>query len=101
MEIKPGATIAGLDIRMRPALITAEAIWKGLSRSEGVTITSGLDGCHSAGSVHYYGLAVDLRTRYFNKAQVAHAVAELRTQLGVSFSVIDEGDHIHVGYRLK
>jgi hypothetical protein len=98
-DIKPGASIAGLDIRMRPALIAARNVWWSLKQI--VVVTSGLDGVHWAGSLHYYGLAVDLRTRYFNETQKGHAAELLQKELGSSFRVRVEKDHIHVEYNLE
>ena len=65
MQIKDGVTLAGLHPVMRPVLREAESIWKAHGRPEGVTITEARGGTHSASSFHYYGLALDLRTRYF------------------------------------
>jgi len=99
MKIKRGATIAGLDIRMRPVLIAADELWR--EHGEEVAITSGLDGTHSAGSLHYYGLAVDCRTRYFTNPGVT--ATELQHRLdkkhgsGV-YDVIYHKNHIHVEY---
>jgi len=98
MQIKDSATIAGLHIKMRPALIAAEKVWKRLGRNEGVTITSGLDGTHSAGSLHYYGYAVDLRTFYFDAEECNRAVAQLKVELGAGYDVVLENTHIHVEY---
>ena len=99
MKIKPGATIAGLDIRMRPVLIVASKVWQSLNQE--LVVTSGLDGTHSPGSLHYYGLALDFRTRYFNDTQQDHAGRLLAEKLGDSFVVVDEGNHIHVQYNMR
>ena len=96
MQIKEGANIQGLDIRMRPALITADAIWKKFDQE--LVITAGLDGAHSAGSLHYYGLALDFRTRYFDKATRTLVANMLRSELGSDFDVIEHSTHIHVEY---
>jgi len=96
MKIKEGASIQGLDIRMRPALIVADRIWKELGQE--LVVTSGLDGEHSAGSLHYYGRAVDFRTRYFNEREVADAKLFLSRALGPDFDVILHSTHIHVEY---
>jgi len=95
MKIKRGATIAGLDIRMRPVLVEADKLWRKLGKE--LVITSGLDGTHSAGSLHYYRLAVDLRTRYFKQAGESVA-KELQEQLGSDDDVIFHRNHIHVEY---
>jgi len=76
---------------------------------EGVTITSGLDGCHNAESYHPFGWALDLRTRYFSNEQWVNKVADtLRLQIHEEarhfpqyykeYQVVVESDHIHVEY---
>lgn len=101
MILKDGVILAGLNIKMRPALIALEKVYKRLGRSEGVTITSGLDGVHSAGSLHYYGLAVDGRTHYFTEEEIDRAVAQLKNELGNNYDVVKESTHIHIEYDPK
>lgn len=101
MQCKDGVILAGLDLSMRKALIAAEKIWKELGRPEGVTITSALDGVHSAGSLHYYGFAIDLRTRYFTAEQKVAAAQALMLELPVEYEVIMEPTHIHIEYDPK
>lgn len=96
MKIKPGANIQGLDIRMRPALITADRIWRKVGHE--LVITAGLDGEHSAGSLHYYGLAVDMRSKYFSEAEKQVVVANLSNALGKDFDVVPHTTHIHVEF---
>ncbi len=69
MKIKEGVIISGLHILMRPVLRQAEVVWKEFGQSDGVTVTGGLDGVHSAASWHYYGLALDFRTHCFTSTQ--------------------------------
>lgn len=99
MKQKEGVILAGLDIRMRPVLIHAGRIWKLFGQE--CVITSGLEGEHSDGSLHPYGRAVDLRTRYFNDAQTAEAAKKLAKALGDNFDVITTKTHIHVEYDPK
>lgn len=104
--------LAGLDVCMAKVLIEAERIWKEHGR-DGLTVTAGLNGCHSPGSVHYYGFAVDLRTRTMTDAEhraagierpdrawdrpEIHDVAvELQRALGDGYRVAVEATHIHV-----
>ena len=102
MEIKEGVVLAGLNIYMRPVLIEAEKIWKRYGRNEGVTITSALDGVHSAGSLHYYGLSLDLRTRYFSEEEKEVVFTELKESLDHhNYDVIKHATHIHVEYDPK
>jgi hypothetical protein len=99
MQIKEGASLSGLQLAMRPALQVAEYVWK--EYGEELVVTSGTDGVHSAGSLHYYGYALDFRTRYFDyetKMKVFRdLVYQLRKRQG--FVVLLEKDHIHVEYR--
>lgn len=96
MKIKQGAILSGLHPKMREVLIVANAVWN--EQGQELVVTSGLDGTHSAGSAHYYGCAVDLRTRYFSQEQLAVVVRELRERLSTEYYVKLEKDHIHVHY---
>ena len=104
MRIKPTADIKGLHLLMRPVLRTAEEIWIESGRPEGITITSGLDGVHSAASWHPYGLAVDLRTNYWPLDEAEKVYKLLKKALS-DYDVIHhvkegpngkETSHIHV-----
>lgn len=102
MKIKPGtwSPLAGLRLEMRPALIVCERIMK--AHGVELVITSGLDGEHSAGSWHYYGLAIDIRTRQLSgPTEVEQVANEIRAALGAPFEVLSEGDHIHVEYDME
>ena len=81
---------------MRIVLIMADLIWKDLGQE--LVITSALEGIHSPGSLHYYGYALDLRTRYFSKEDGKTALIDLRDNLGLEFDVIWHDSHIHVEY---
>lgn len=108
IDIKPGVQMAGLQLEMRSALIAADMIWS--HYGERLVVTSALDGSHSAGSYHYFGLALDFRTRYFSNEIAQQAAALLREALGQPFDVVvhehrynDDGEmtaagHIHVEY---
>lgn len=96
MQIKEGVIMAGLKIEMRPALTVAGQEWERLGKE--LVITSALDGTHSAGSLHYYGYAVDLRTYYFSIANKRTAANRLRNRLGDDFDVIEHDSHIHCEY---
>ncbi len=99
MILKSGVILYPLDIRMRQALITADRIYKNY-HPEGVTITSGLEGSHSPGSLHYYGLAIDIRTRYFSSEELSSVFEQLQECLQESYDVILEPTHIHIEWRL-
>ena len=100
MKIKEGVKIEGLHIKMRPVLIACERIWK--ENGQELVVTSGLNGIHSAGSLHYYGRAVDLRTRYFDSRERIDRIAEMvRTELGQDYDVVVENSHIHAEWDKK
>lgn len=97
MEIKDSVIMAGLKIEMRKALIYAEAEYK--ARNQSLVVTSALDGTHSASSVHYYGYALDFRTRDTPFEVVAVIAESLRLRLGAQYRVIVHSTHMHVEYR--
>jgi len=99
MKIKKGVIIAGLKIEMRTVLRHAEEVFEEYGQE--LVITSGLDGVHSAGSYHYYGYAVDLRTRDMNKPDKEMAAKRLHhflINISHKYDVVLESDHIHVEY---
>lgn len=99
MKINKGVNIQGIDFKLRPALMYAEDIWK--SHGQELVITAGMEGEHSASSLHYYGLALDLRTNYFSLDTARIVCLELANKLGRNFDVVLEKSHIHVEYDPK
>ena len=99
MKIKDGVILAGLDIKMRPVLIAADSIWDEYGQE--LVVTAGLDGAHSAGSLHYYGLALDLRTRYFDDAMREVIGQDLEDRLPIDYDVVVHSSHVHVEYDPK
>lgn len=88
--------IYGLNVVMQPVLKYAAIIWRKYGQE--VVVTSARDGIHSVGSLHYYGYAVDLRTRYFDDHVIPQVAQDLRLELGSDYQVVVEGNHIHVEY---
>lgn len=100
MKIKEEASLQGLNIKMRPALIVADRIWK--THGQELVITAGTDSEHSAGSLHYYGFAIDCRTRYFSDKEVGFVVRALRTALEQEgYDIVRHKTHIHIEYDPK
>ena len=91
--LKKGVSMVGLQLIMRPVLQNAGIIWRQQGKVH-LLITSTLEDSHSIGSLHPYGLAVDLELPPNPK----QCCAELRIALGNSYDVILEGDHVHVEY---
>lgn len=96
MKIKDGVLLAGLQPSMRKALKEADRIWQQFG--EELVITSALDGEHSAGSLHYYGYALDFRTRYFSDYEKARVFEHLCNSIGKTYTVVHHQTHIHVQY---
>jgi hypothetical protein len=97
IHIKAGASLAGLKLEMRPALVAADSIWG--KHGKELWVTCGTDGEHSAGSLHYYGYALDLRTTYFGMAEAKVVRDKLAEALGEDYDVILHANHIHVEYQ--
>lgn len=99
MKIKKGVSINGLKLVMRPVLVEAEKVWR--THGQELVLTSALDGEHAAGSLHYYGFAVDLRTNYFSSQEKSEAARDLYLALqkyGHMYRIITEETHIHVQF---
>lgn len=96
VRIKPGVKLHLLRPQAMLVIFMADGIWRELGEAE-LVVTSGSDGTHMEGSLHYQGLALDLR----NPRDPTAAAAVLRARLGREFDVIAEGHHIHVEYDPK
>ena len=64
-----------------------------------MTITSGNDGTHKEGSLHYKNRAIDIRTK--DMAFALEVSTKLGLKLGRNFDVIEEVNHIHIEYEQK
>ena len=100
MIIKEGAKIAGLNIAMRPVLMVCEVVFN--EHKVPFVITSGLEGTHSAESLHYYGYAIDVRTRNIPESgMLLSIVSRIRDVLALKsyrYQVVLEENHIHIEY---
>lgn len=91
---KPGVRIAFLRTALFHAVHVADQVYAAHGEPETV-VTSGTEGTHSPGSLHYVGLAVDLRlTSGRGKAEAIRR--QLAERLGADFDVVLENDHIHI-----
>lgn len=88
------------DSHIKPEMCIAAMIVHAVYEEHGIpcVITSALDGAHMPGSRHYYGLALDFRTRDVPDAVLAGVVEELRERLGPQYDVVREADHLHVEF---
>ncbi len=99
MKSRPGVVLEGLHSQLWYALGFADAVHQQLAGSE-LVVTSGLDGQHMENSLHYVGLAADVRTRDTPENLVRamrHFLREHLTPRG--FQVIYEGAHMHIQFQ--
>lgn len=101
MILKSGARISG----MRPEIIFAAVVLDGIHRdlAEGmdIVITECTGGTHHPGSLHYVGLAIDIRTKDLTDAQKRAFYNKGRASLGEEFDLVEETDHAHCEYQPK
>lgn len=74
----------------------AEACKRAVSMKYEPTCTSGMEGEHSLASGHYYGRALDFRSRdieFHLRQNVLHAAQEI---LGPAYLVLLEDSHYHI-----
>ena len=103
MELKDDTVnIWGLQEPMRWVLHHADSIW--VAHGYNMVITSARDGMHSAGSLHYYGFAVDLRNSVdwgFKDKDRLEMIDQLTMKLvGIdnAYQLINHESHLHVEY---
>jgi len=106
IRFKKGVKLRGVRGAAFLILAKAEPIWdKRLNKQDFIgvdlVVTSARDGKHMKKSLHYMGLALDLRIRDFAKHEAKIAAKFLQRRLGRHYDVVLESDHIHVEYDPK
>lgn len=99
LRLKNGVNAAG----MKPESLLIVMIAKDVCREMGkeCVITSITDGKHSANSLHYEGLAVDLRTRHMIDSEQKEFKDQMAARLGGNYDVVLERTHVHVEFDPK
>lgn len=102
--IKAGAKINGI----KPEIVLGLFVVRPLFDKYGVELimTEGTGGKHSSGSLHYAGLAVDLRSKHVIGSAKQQLLLDCRTALGNEFDMILEdiggsNEHYHLEYQPK
>ena len=96
MKYKPGVSIRKLQPQIVLALMEIERLYADLDQD--LVITSGDDGKHSDASLHYEGLAIDIRTRNLTLMTPEGIAQAIREVLPEGYDVIVESTHIHLEY---
>lgn len=93
------ARIAGI----RPEIAFVQPLINEVLTNHGKTflITSGTEGKHGRGSLHFSGGAIDIGVREWLPSEIKNVANELRASLSVEFDVVVEGNHIHVEFQPK
>lgn len=96
MYLKPGVQAKGIGNEILEAILTAQAVY--IEAGQQFIITALMDGKHMPDSLHYKGMAVDLRTRELFNTTPQNIVNLLKARLGYKYDVVLESDHIHIEY---
>ena len=104
MRLKPGVSVYGLRPEIVIALIVADAVYD--EHGVDMVMTSGSEGRHGWGSLHFQGLAVDLRTHNLEPADRPIVAEKIKTRLGAEYDVVHKNvgkpnEHIHIEYHRK
>lgn len=90
MILKPGVSLEGAKRELLAGLDRLDKLW--IAHGLTLVVTSGMDGKHMPGSLHYQGLAADIRFPLRD---------EIKAALGPDWDVVWEKDHVHVEYDPK
>ncbi len=105
MQIKPGAKTAGIKPELILGLIIADRVYE--SAGHILVITEVTGGTHLVQSLHYKGLAADLRIKNVSdKLDRELLIAQLKVSLGKDWDVILESvdtdnQHVHIEFDPK
>lgn len=94
ISIKHGVKLQNLQPQTVWAMVIVANVLAGYNYE--FVMTSGSEGTHMSGSLHYVGRAFDFRTRNFLDGHRAQILADIRDALGPEFDVVAETDHAHI-----
>ncbi|MCP3683884.1 MAG: hypothetical protein GY861_14470 [bacterium] len=97
--IKSGVKIAGIRPEMVYALMIADRIYQEYGLE--CVLTSCMEGKHRRGSLHYVGLAIDLRSRDMSDTVKIEVINKLQKKLGENFDVVKSKYCLHLEFNPK
>lgn len=95
--IKQGVDVRGLQPVMWDLIYDIEPFYA--EEDLVLIITSALDGEHSHGSLHYSGMAIDIRTRTLSEPRDMYE--RIKSVISGAFDVVLHTTHIHIEYQPK
>lgn len=101
MKLKKGVKLNGVKPELAFVMPLINGIVEQYDKKEGCVATSLCDGKHRRGSLHYVGLAIDIRSRNITKRGQKACLKKLKVSLGAEFDVILHPTHYHVEYQPK
>ena len=93
LRIKDGVELVGLSTHMVLAAIVVSQRFDDMGLD--AWITSGSEGCHREGSLHYVGRALDFRSRHVSERARPGLRDEIAAALGENYDVVLEATHYH------
>ena len=96
MQVKDGVSIQDLQPQALFGMMICDAVFQSLGFP--LVITSVREGVHKDNSLHYAGLAFDLRIHHLRGIAAFEVRDRLQQALGREFDVVLEPSHIHVEY---
>ncbi len=100
ISLKAGASIRGLRPEVVLAVVVADQVY-GKHGCGDLMVTEGTGGKHGSGSLHYVGLAADLRTGNLPAGTLSVVANDLRALLGAEYDVVVEETHLHIEFQPK
>lgn len=100
MRQKDGVRAIGVQAVTVYGMALAESTIKRITAME-MVVTSVTEGRHGLGSLHYKGLAFDIRISAWTPMMVENVTNGIKKDLGPDWDVVLETDHIHVEHDPK
>ena len=99
ISIKQGVDVCGLHDKMWEAAYIVAKPYANLGLD--LVITSGVEGIHGYGSLHYVGLAIDIRIRDLTDVHAMFKIIVALLPSGYDIILEENKKHIHIEWQPK
>ena len=99
MEFKPGVRVRGSSADLVLGLMVLNSIFE--AEGQRMVVTSVSEGQHSPKSLHYKGMAADVRTRDIPDRALSRIIAHARSALTADYDLVRERSHLHLEHDSK